>query len=524
MALVVAMRFIDSGVTSIYSALRTRINYLRIVKRRALPHAGYIDGAFVEGRGRPITVENPSDESIVSVVVGLSIDQFELAVRAARQAFDDGRWSSLSHKERAQIMRAFGPALRRHTRRLMELAVNEAGCPLSSTVMHEQVHAPLRMTEEIIDRFLALPEVTRNPLPVHERVTPDGVVQSLGRHVPVGVVAAVSAYHAPFCNAHRKIIRALITGNTVILRPNPLTPLSAMIFAEAAAEARLPDGVLNVVCEYGPAGAQMLMVDERVDMVSFTGSRAVGAKVMLLAASSLKRVVLDVGGRSAQIFLPDAVEKAAACARTVCTSHASHGAPLSTRMIVPEQSKGQLLEQMADLLGKVRVGPASDPSTQLGPLISVGQRARCEMFAQVAVNQGARIVAGGKRPAHLKKGFFFEPTLLDLPDNSDPAFQEEILGPVIAVLGYRDLDHAVAMANASAFGHSGYVHGADRVTALNVGLRIRSSSVYIDDGLSGPNAAWGDPCLSVNENSVDEIRDFQLLTTLNMGVHNVRTA
>jgi aldehyde dehydrogenase (NAD+) len=482
-------------------------------------YTGYIAGQLVRGEGRSFLVENPSDESIVAEIDGLSIGQVGKAIEAARTAFDDGRWSELPVQQRAEYLRKFGEAMRARAGKLRELAIKEAGCPVSSTVMMAQVDAPLRQTFEIIDLFLSLPQIEENPLPLHERVSPYGVIQSLKRWSPIGVVSAIGAYNVPLFTAHWKVVPALIAGNTVVLRPNPLTPLSAMIYAEAAEEARLPPGVLNIVTEGGLEGGQLMTTDSRVDMVSFTGSCTVGAKVAEQAAPTLKRLVLELGGKSANIFLPDAVDKAAAQAMSVCTAHAGQGCAIGTRIFVPNESKARVLEAAAALYSKIKVGPADDPTTQTGPLISAGQRARCDTCTRAAVERGGRVVAGGRRPPHLEKGYYWEPTLLDLPDNDNPAAQEEIFGPVAAVIGYRDLDHVVAMANASKFGLSGYVHGSDKQAALKVGLAVRSGTVNINAGLMSTYASSGGIRMSGlgRERGVEGLRGFQQLSTLNIG-------
>ena len=363
---------------------------------------------------------------MVAEIAGLSAAQVDKALGAARSSFDSGVWSGLSMKQRAESMRRYSEALKKRAGKLKELAIAEAGCPVSSTVMGAQVHAPLRMTDEIVDLFLRLPEHEDNPLPLHERVNPYFVVQSLKLYRPLGVVSAISAYNVPFYTAFWKVIPALMAGNSVILRPNPLTPLSAMIFAEAADEAGLPKGVMNVIIENGLAGGLAMTTDERVDMVSFTGSCTVGAKVAEQSAPTLKRLVLELGGKSAAIFLPNSAERAGAHGHQVCTSHAGQGCVLGTRVFVPQDRKAEVLELMAAGLANVKIGVSSDPETQLGPVISAGQRARCEHFTEAAVAAGGRVVTGGKRPAHMDKGFFFEPTVLDLPDNKNPAAQEDL--------------------------------------------------------------------------------------------------
>ena len=422
-------------------------------------------------------------------------------------------------RERGAAMARFGEALRSRESRLRELAVVEAGCPISSPVQMAQVDAPLRMTDEIIDMFLKLPEIEGNPLPLHERVTPYFVVQSIKRWSPVGVVSAISAYNVPLYTAFWKVVPALMAGNSVILRPNPLTPISSMIFAEAAEEAGLPPGVFNLIIEQGVEGAQHISTDPAVDLVSFTGSCAVGVKVAQQAAPTLKRLVLELGGKSAQIVLPDKVDAAPFLGAMVCGSHAGQGCVLGTRVFVPEESKAEVLDKMGEMVSALKIGRADDPQTQLGPVISASQRARCEHFTKAAVDAGGRVAAGGKRPASMDKGYFYEATILDLPDNKNPAAQEEIFGPVVGVIGYRDLDHAVEMANDSDFGLSGHVHGADKVKALEVALRIRSGAVNVNAGMASSYASGGGIKMSGlgRERGIEGLREFQIETTLNIG-------
>ncbi len=206
-------------------------------------------------------------------------------------------------------------------------------------------------------------------------------------------------------------------------------------------------------------------------------------------------------------------------AMSVCTSHAGQGCVLGTRVFVPQESKAQVLEAMAKLLSGVKIGPAGDPATLLGPVVSAAQRARCEHFVAAAVAGGGRVICGGKRPEGLEKGYFFEPTVLDLPDNANPAAQEEIFGPVVSVIGYRDLDHAVEMANDSRFGLSGWVHGKDKVKALEVALKIRSGAVNVNGALASSHASGGGIKMSGlgRERGVEGLREFQIMTTLNIG-------
>ncbi len=483
-------------------------------------HAGYIDGQLIEGLGAPLVVENPSTGEQLTQLPGLSLAQVEAAIVSSRRAYDAGVWSGLSVNERAGVLRNFIKALASRYELISDMIVAEAGCPKASSVMHAQVGTPLKHAGEAIDLFLSLPEFEENPLPVAERINTMGrVVQSLRRYTPIGVVAAIAAYNFPFYTAMWKIIPALIAGNTVVLRPSPLTPLSAMVFAEAATEAGLPDGVLNIVLEAGLEGGQLLTTHPLVEMVAFTGSSKVGELIMAQVAPSMKRLQLELGGKSAQIFLPDALDKFLSSAMGVALAHAGQGCALGTRIFVPQESKAELLAKLSGALARITIGPADAPETQMGPVISAAQVERCEYFVKAAVENGGRIVAGGKRPAHLPNGYFFEPTVLDLPDNSNPAAQDEIFGPVVSVIAYKDIDHAVEMANDSRFGLSGYVFSNDTKKALDVALKIKSGTVNINGGVMSAYASSGGQRLSGigRERGIEGLRLYQQLTCINFG-------
>ena len=477
--------------------------------------AGYIDGKYVAGVGKTLVVENPSDGSEVKRFAGLSVDQFKGAVVAARQAFDRGAWRQLPMHDRARLLHRLVDELEARSEATIAVLVSETGCPSHSSAIVAQFATPMRMAREIIDLMSSLPDSEEHSLPPAETTNRLGQkVRSLRRYTPLGVVAGIAAYNFPLHTGVWKIMPALIAGNSVILRPNPLTPLSAMAFAEAAEAVGLPRGVLNVVVEAGIEGAQLLTTDPAVDMVTFTGSSAVGAQVAAQAAGTFKRVQLELGGKSAQIFLSEVADKAVAAAVTVCTSHAGQGCVLGTRIFVPAEKKTEIVAKAAAAVSALRQSYSSDPATQVGPVISANQVARCEHFVKLAVQHGARVAAGGKRPAHLDHGYYFEPTVLDLPDNRNPAAQEEIFGPVVGIIGYRDIDHAVEMANDSKYGLSGYVFGKDTEQAFAVAQRVESGAVHVNGALSSTYAAFGGIKASGIglERGVDGMRLFQRVT------------
>ena len=473
--------------------------------------AAFFDGRFHRGEGRRLCVVNPSDESVVAQISGASTGQVEAAIASARSAFDGGRWSGASRSERVRSLRAMLQWLGDHKERLTDLLVAEAGLVRRSPIKMAQVDIALKQADHILDLALTLPEIEDNPLPPAERFADAGSVHSFRRYEPVGVVSAISAYNFPFFISAWKVFPALVMGNALVLRPSPLTPLAVMMLAEAAAAADLPSGVLNVVIEDGAEGAVAMTTDPRVDMVTFTGSSAVGRQVMVQAAETMKRLQLELGGKSAQIYLPDSVELATAAGDRVCLAHSGQGCVLGTRIFVPEDRKAAVLDTMASSLSRIVVGPADDPATTMGPLISRAQVERCEEFVEAAVRAGGRIVFGGRRPPHLTQGFYFEPTVLDVADNDNPAAREEIFGPVVCVIGYRDVDHAVQMANDSPYGLSGHVFGKNMRQAYEVAARLRTGTVNINGGAMSAFASSGGRGLSGvgRERGVEGLRIYQ---------------
>lgn len=481
--------------------------------------AGYIDGAFVAGEGAELVVDNPSDGSVVARIPGLSTGQMEAAILAARQTFDRGDWRLQPMRERAVLLHRLLDHMDAHSDAITALLVAETGCPIGSGSLQAQFTVPLRMAREIIDFMLTLPETEETPLPPGEARNRLGQsVTSLRRYTPLGVVAGISAYNFPLHTGVWKVLPALMAGDSVILRPNPFTPLSSMAFAQAADAVGLPPGVLNVVLEAGVEGAHLLTTHPAVDMITFTGSSPVGAQVATQAAPTFKRVQLELGGKSAQIFLPDAAERAVAAAVSVSTSHAGQGCVLGTRIFVPAARKAEIVAKAAAAVAALRQGHSDDPETQVGPVISARQVARCEQFVKLAVEHGGRVAAGGKRPAHLDRGFFFEPTVLDLPDNRNPAAQEEIFGPVASIIGYRDIDHAISMANDSKYGLSGYVFGNDAEEAFAVAQRVQSGAVHANGALSSTYAPFGGIKASGvgHERGIEGMRMFQRLTVFSV--------
>jgi aldehyde dehydrogenase (NAD+) len=476
----------------------------------------YVAGTWVDGDA-PLPVENPADESTVAELSATPLSEVERAITRARRSFDDGVWADVPVAERARVLHVFFDHVQQAGAELTATMVAEAGQP-PAFAERAQLAGGLAVARGTIELYRSLSHEEANPVPVDELVR-GRVALSLRRYEPVGVVAAITPYNGAIVMALQKLAPALMAGNSVILRPSPLTPISSLVFGAAAEAAGLPPGVLSVVVEGGAAGAELLTSHPAVDMVSFTGSTAVGRQILAQAAPTVKRVALELGGKSAQIYLPDAVGRAAAGATAVVAMTAGQACVAATRMIVPQDRKDEVLDAVAKAYSAISVGSPTDPTAMMGPVISAAQRDRCERFVGLAEQGGGKVVTGGGRVAGFDRGYYVEPTVLDLPDNANPAAQEEIFGPVIGVLGYRDLDDAVRIANDSAYGLSGQVYGADTATATAVARRLRTGAVNVNTAVFSayaPSGGYKQSGLG-RERGVEGVRAFQEVKHLAIG-------
>jgi aldehyde dehydrogenase (NAD+) len=476
----------------------------------------FVAGQWVGG-DEVFSVENPADESTVAELAAIPVSEVRRAIAEARRTFDRGVWADLPIRDRARVLHEFLDQLEELHAPWVSSMVAEAGQPVPFAE-RAQYAAGLAIARNTIELFLSLALEEANPVPVSELVL-NRVALSMRNYEPVGVVAALTPYNGAVIMAFQKLIPALMAGNSVILRPNPLTPISSLAFGAAAEGCGLPTGVLSVVVEPGTSGAEVLTTDPSVDMVSFTGSTAVGRRILAQAAPTVKRVALELGGKSAQIYLDDAVQKAAVGAMQVVAMTAGQACVAATRMLVPENRKDEVLEAVSGAYRNIHVGPPSDPTALMGPLISAAQRDRCESFVALAEDKGGKVAVGGGRPPGLDRGYYFEPTVLDLPDNTNPAAQEEIFGPVLAVIGYRDLDDAVNIANDSIYGLSAQVYGGDVAAATAVARRIRSGAVNVNTSLFSayaPSGGYKQSGLG-RERGVEGIRAFQEVKHLCIG-------
>jgi aldehyde dehydrogenase (NAD+) len=438
----------------------------------------YVGGEWrAPASGGHTEVHNPATEEAVGRVPAVGVPDAESAVRAAREAFDHGPWPRLSFAERAAVLARMGRLMRERRDEVAGLERSNVGRTHAATPAFVDVP---------IDRWLDLVERVVPAFPFTEPMLPNIVGATVGQGTvhrePFGVVSAVSPFNAPWMLSLFKIGPALAAGCTATLMPSPLTPLSAFVLAEIAHEAGLPAGVLNVLTG-SPEVGQVLTTHPSVDMVSFTGSDATGRRILAQAAPTMKKVVLELGGKSANIILDDAdLDRAAADVLRNFTANAGQGCGMLTRTLVHASLHDALVERVTGLLAGVRVGDPADPATTVGPLISAAQRERVEKMIARGVEEGARIAAGGGRPAHLAKGHYLQPTLMTGVRNEMSIAQDEFFGPVMVVIPFTDDDQAVEIANDSRYGLSGGVWSGDVARAYAVAQRIRTGSVAVNGG------------------------------------------
>lgn len=445
-------------------------------------HRMLIDGELVEARsGRTFDNANPATEEVLGQVTDASAEDMQRAIAAARRAFDETPWST-DRDLRRHCLEQLQSALEAEREELREQLILETGCPRLLT-RGPQLDVPLeggiRYPVKLLDELaweVDLPDV------------PDMQGTLTSRRVrkePVGVVGAIVPWNFPFEVTINKLAQALATGNTVVLKPAPDTPWNATLLGRLVAERTdFPPGVLNVVTSSDHMVGEELTVSPQVDLVSFTGSTAVGRRIMEKGAATLKRLFLELGGKSATIVLDDAdLPVATMMGMAVCT-HAGQGCAIPTRMLLPRSRYQEGVELLTSVLQSVPYGDPQRPDVLMGPLVSARQRDRVLGYVEQGKREGATLVLGGGRPAHLDRGYFVEPTLFVDVDNAMTIAREEIFGPVLAVIPFEDDDDAVRIANDSNYGLAGAVYSASFDRAMAVAKRIRTGSVGINGGMT----------------------------------------
>ena len=447
-----------------------------------------IDGDLVPAEGsRTFETMNPATAEPLGTASDATVGDTERAIATARRAFDTTSWSR-DVAFRTHCLRQLHQAILERQEDLRRLIVAEVGAPVMLT-HGPQLDSPI----DIVAWYADLLEKYEFSEDLGTREFRGALQNRWVEKEAAGVVAAIVPYNYPFQITMAKLIPALAAGCTVIVKGPPQTPwVTASIAALLAEHTDIPAGVVNVLSSSEAAVGEALVADPRVDMVSFTGSTAVGRRIMAVASETVKKVFLELGGKSAFIVLDDApLDLAAMFAGFTACSHAGQGCAITTRLLVPEAKYGEATELVAGMMAGVPYGDPSDESKLMGPLISEQQRERVEEHVNQAVAEGGRVVTGGRRAQDLP-GYFFEPTLVADVDNSASIARNEVFGPVLTVIPYTDDDDAVRIANDSIFGLSGAVYGTDLERATNVGRRIRSGTISINGGVYyGPDAPFG---------------------------------
>lgn len=448
----------------------------------------YIDGHMQAAEAEQ-TYPNisPLTEQVIGEAADASLADAERAIAAARRAFDNTEWSR-DHAHRLACLRRFVVALQEQAGQIRQAVGSETGAT-QMFVNGPQVDGPLSMASWPLD-FLESFSWQRD---IGEYEVMGIKSRRLVWKEAAGVVAAITPWNFPLQINLAKCLPALAAGCTVVLKAAPETPWSAAVLGLCAAQAGLPAGVFNVLTASEPVAiGELLSRDPRVDVVSFTGSTAVGRAVMRSAADTVKRVFLELGGKSAMVVLEDADLAAAMFGVFGVCAHSGQGCAITTRLLVPRQKLAEAEELAKSYLGGMSYGSEDSSGEMQGPLISNKQRQRVLDYIEQGVAEGAKLIMGGGVPAHLEQGFFVEPTVFSEVSNEMSIAREEIFGPVLVIIPYDDEADALRIANDSIYGLSGAVYSASEQRALEFASRLRSGTVNINGGnFLGPDAPFG---------------------------------
>lgn len=438
----------------------------------------YVNGQWTASSGRgSIDVVNPATEAVLDVVPAGTAEDVDRAVSAAREAFTG--WSRTTPDERVKFLRAIAQKLGDRADEIAHLISSEVGSPITFSSQVQAAFPVASFTEaaEILESY-SWEETVGHSVIVRE---------------PIGVVGAITPWNYPLHQIAAKVAYALAAGNTVVLKPSEVAPLNAYILAEIVDEVGLPAGVFNLVSGTGPIVGEAIAAHPDVDMVSFTGSTTAGRRVSQVAAENIKRVALELGGKSPNVIL-DGVDLAAAMPRIVRSGLANSGQTCSalTRLVVPAQRLGEVEQLVAEVVDSLVVGDPTDAATDLGPLVSATQQRRVLDHIDEALAAGARLVTGGPEPIEgLETGFYVRPTVFSEVTPEMRVRREEVFGPVLIIETYTDVDEALFIANDTPYGLAAGVWAGDAETARAFASGIRSGQVAINGGRTNIRAPFG---------------------------------
>ena len=436
----------------------------------------YINGQWVEAQSaQTFAIHDSTTEEVFATVPAGTAVEADLAVRAARAAFDG--WAALPVEERAAYLDKVSAGLKARTDELATTIAREVGMPLK-LARAVQVGTPVWNWANFakVARGFEWEEKVGNSLVVREAI---------------GVVGCITPWNFPLNQIALKVAPALAAGCTVVLKPSEIAPVNAMILAEVIHEAGLPPGVFNLVNGTGPEVGEVLATHPEVDMVSFTGSTRAGKRVSELASQTVKRVALELGGKSASVVLPDAdFEAAIKGSVSACLLNSGQTCSAHTRLLVPEDRLADVKELVRAAVARLTLGPSLEEGSKLGPLVSAAQRDRVLDLIRQGLAEGAELVAGGPDAAVPEAGYFVQPTVLRVKPG-DTLAREEIFGPVLVILTYRDEDDAARIANDTAYGLGGGVWSGDEARAIAFARRMRTGQVDINGGPFNGRAPFG---------------------------------
>jgi aldehyde dehydrogenase (NAD+) len=438
----------------------------------------YIDGQWVASDGDgSIDVINPSNEEVIgSVPAGTAVD-VDAAVAAARAAFDG--WAATPLEDRLALIEGLAGQLGARMGEIGTLISDEMGMPRGMSTMIQA----------------GMPAATTGGVPATARdfAFEETINRTLVTREPVGVVGCITPWNFPLHQVMAKVAPALAVGCTVVLKPSEVAPLSAFLLAEIIDNLGFPPGVFNLVSGVGPVVGEAIAAHPDVDMVSFTGSTRAGTRVAEVAAVNVTRVHQELGGKSANIILEDADLSAAIPAAVgACYLNSGQTCSALTRLLVPADKMDEVAALAAEAAVGYSVGPADDDGSRLGPLVSAAQWERVQGYIQTGIDEGATLVAGGTgKPDGLDAGYYVKPTVFANVSNSMTIAREEIFGPVLSIIGYTDVDDAVAIANDTEYGLAGGVWGTDTDKALEVAKRLRTGQVDMNGAFLNTDAPFG---------------------------------
>jgi len=461
-----------------------RLRTISVVPRPA-QHSLFIDGQWTAGSGGTDDVINPFDGSVVEAVDQAGPDEVARAVAAARTAFDTGPWRTTPAPERGALLRRVADLLVRDKESIAHTETLDTGKTIvESRIDVDDVTAVFRYYADLADKEPG-------------RVVDVGQANVLSRvvHEPVGVCVLITPWNYPLLQLSWKLAPALAAGNTCVIKPSEVTPLTSVVLVRLCEEAGVPPGVVNIVLGDGRTVGAPLTEHPAVDMVSFTGGLATGQAIIRASAATVKRVAVELGGKNPNIVFADTpLDLAADWALTAVFLHAGQVCSAGARLIVEESMHDELVAEIGRRAELIKLGSGLVDGTESGPLVSAAQRDKIEKFVADALADGARLVAGGKRPdePELKGGFFYRPTVLADVTRGMRVIREETFGPILTVETFRTEDEAIALGNDTEYGLAGAVWTTDMARAHRVAGALRHGTVWINDYHPYvPAAEWG---------------------------------